>query len=305
MTETTEKNSRLLYLLASPLHAFGNILEGCPVLDKPNEFLLHAARKGSMFRTKLALATGAKVGAEHYRERNSPLHWAAKNGDPDLVKLFISNSADVNARGSYGQRPLHEAVNCNHYDAAKLLINNSADVNAGDRYDNTPLHAAAKENVQGLAQLLISNGANVNARNTYGLTPLYEAIEGGHTELARLLVDNGANVNSENRKESPLHWAARYGRNEITKLLIDNGANVNARNEAGETPLQRAKDEGFDGVAKLIQAEIEKRAAQQGNGPSETFGASAPAANAQGATGPSSLTAKRAPISRKTVLAMG
>lgn len=63
----------------------------------------------------------------------APLHWAAKSGKEDVVKLLHRNNADVNVRTRGGYTPLHLAAMQNHYAVAELLVKvYGADTNIRD-----------------------------------------------------------------------------------------------------------------------------------------------------------------------------
>ena len=51
------------------------------------------------------------------------LHWAAKHGDTDLVKLLAGTyQANVNAKSHGGYSPLHIAAQHNHQEVFDLLV---------------------------------------------------------------------------------------------------------------------------------------------------------------------------------------
>ena len=70
------------------------------------------------------------------RVQDTPLHWAAINGDFDIAKLLIEAGADINARGENDYRPIHEAISHKHVDILNLLLQHDAecktDLGGGD-----------------------------------------------------------------------------------------------------------------------------------------------------------------------------
>jgi ankyrin repeat protein len=60
----------------------------------------------------------------------------------NMVKLLISNKAEVNAKDNDGCTPLHKAASSANKDVVKVLLSNHADVNAKDNDGNTPLDYA-------------------------------------------------------------------------------------------------------------------------------------------------------------------
>jgi len=60
----------------------------------------------------------------------TPLHWAADNGNKEVVELLLAKGADVNAKADNGNTPLHLAIHKGNKDIVKLLISRGADINA-------------------------------------------------------------------------------------------------------------------------------------------------------------------------------
>ena len=76
------------------------------------------------------------------------LHYAARRGDVEIVKMLLANGADVNIIHSHKSTALmnvvgQSTVDQRHVDIAKLLIKNGVDVNAVDEYESTALTSTA------------------------------------------------------------------------------------------------------------------------------------------------------------------
>ncbi|MBQ9817689.1 MAG: ankyrin repeat domain-containing protein [Proteobacteria bacterium] len=88
-----------------------------------------------------------------------------RNDVTDLVKLLVSNGADVNHRTPKGVTPLMWA---NHPNVIKYLLDKGADINAVDHKQWTALHWAIRNNRLEAAQVLLDAGIDRNAKDTDG-----------------------------------------------------------------------------------------------------------------------------------------
>ena len=137
------------------------------------------------------LAAGAEMDA----------HVAAWLNATGIVKSFIVNGGDINARNHWNKTLLHMASwstdPIGEDNAMLFLIVNGADVNATYGGGITPLHGAARFNALSRAPVLIENGADVNAKDEDGETPLDYAIEKGHAKMQSLLRRHGGSCNKK------------------------------------------------------------------------------------------------------------
>ena len=82
---------------------------------------------------------------------------------------------------------LSEAACVGAIDIVKLRVSQGADVNAGNRTGNTPLHWAAMFGKTDTVKYLLDSGADPDAKNEDGHTPCALAGSHGHESLARFL----------------------------------------------------------------------------------------------------------------------
>jgi ankyrin repeat protein len=81
-------------------------------------------------------------------EQTSPLHIAAINGRPEIVKFCVGNGCPVNERDGYGMTPLHYAAKRPNLHVVQCLIECGADpqmkdscgCNAADVAGNDRIH---------------------------------------------------------------------------------------------------------------------------------------------------------------------
>jgi Domain of unknown function (DUF6438)/Ankyrin repeats (3 copies) len=159
--------------------------------------------------------------------KGSVLMYAARSGNPELVREILNYHPNLDVRDSEGQTVLFAASEYTNEDSedgrvecVKLLVAAGADVNAHDENGNTPLHETFLHEVE---EELLKLGADVNARNSNGETPIFTT------------VDDSA-----------------------MQLFIRHGADLTIRNNKGETVFEAAKAKGptrQEALRKAIEAE--------------------------------------------------
>ena len=217
------------------------------------------------------------------------LHWAAHNGDADLVDRLIKAGANVNAKNEFGSTPLIEAALANSTPVIESLVKAGADVDATYVDGETVLMILARSTNVKAAKLLMDHEANVNAvESQKQQTALMWAAAQGQAPIVRELIAHGADVNARayinptataNFSDStykdwpsnvsaepragprapggltPLLYAAREGCLDCAKALIEGKANLNMADPEGITPLiMSITNFHFDIAAALIKA---------------------------------------------------
>jgi len=233
-------------------------------VNNPNDMtFIYSAEGGNIKVVSKYLDAGQDLNTQGYQ--GTALHYAAKNGQYEMVKFLISKGADVNTRTEWSNfTPLHIAaspvINVGAK-VAELLIDEGADINAKNLDGETPLdladdpkildllrkrggksgaddsiHVAAKKGNIKATKKHLDSVKDVNVKNGKGLTALHYAAGAGHKEIAEFLISKGADLNvRDNSGSSPLHNATDY--KEIVELLIAKGADVNAKNKGDSTVL--------------------------------------------------------------------
>jgi ankyrin len=155
------------------------------------------------------------------------LHFAAREGALDAVRVLADGRADLNVTDPDGITPLYLSIINAHFDVAALLIDKGADVRKGDRAGRTPLFMAADAHSMewlfsrpipepsgeltalDVAARLVARGADVNARLTgrpfalhhdsngnrnisEGATAFFRAATTSDLDMMRLLLEHGA-----------------------------------------------------------------------------------------------------------------
>ncbi|MGB6449563.1 MAG: ankyrin repeat domain-containing protein [Steroidobacteraceae bacterium] len=228
-------------------------------------------------------ASAASALLEHHADVNArmpdgttALHWAAHDGDLNLVRRLIAAGAKVRVVNDYGSTPMAEAAQYGDVRIIRALLDAGADVESPNAEGQTALMTVARSNHVDVAQLLIARGANVNARESWrGQTALMWAAAMSEPEMVRLLLHHGADPNTrssirnwarrvtaeprpQNRPVgglTALLFAAREGCAPCAEALVRGGAKIDFADPDGISPLLMATlNARWDVAASLIKA---------------------------------------------------
>jgi ankyrin repeat protein len=202
--------------------------------------------KISAFVLSSALALSALL---HASSNASSVADAAMNGDRAAVRALLTSGDDVNAAQGDGMTALHWAARHGDVDLIKMLLAAGANVKATTRLANyTPLLMAAEIGSAGAIDALIAAGADPKGTTASGVTPLMFASAAGQADAVKTLVARGADVNAAEptRGTTPLMFAAANRRTEAIRALLAAGAKVDELNKvvnlktAGPSPEEAA-----------------------------------------------------------------
>jgi ankyrin repeat protein len=153
------------------------------------------------------------------------LHYAALNGDAELLQHLLAEGADPTATTRDGAQALHWAV-LGKGDGAvvPLLLAAGAPAGTAGPLGLSTTHLAALFGNAGALTALLDGGADPNVRSRAGVAPLHLA---GSVAAATVLLDRGGDVNAaDDTGATPFHWSHNH---ELAKFLLARGANINAR----------------------------------------------------------------------------
>ena len=204
---------------------------------KLDEALVQSAHEENWGKLKRLLAAGADVNATD-RHGLTALGLAQLKGDVGsagpITKFLLDAGANVKTANDSGQTPLMFAAGNGEFESVKMFLSAGADVKAVDKEDWTPLIYAAANSRMESAKMLLAAGADIHAVDEKGQTPLIKAAinasfstANGEIEFVKMLLDAGADINAMDKKGlTALNLVIEEERDdEIVKFLLAAGAN--------------------------------------------------------------------------------
>jgi ankyrin repeat protein len=174
-----------------------------------------------------------------------------RDGNRAAARALLRSGANVNAADADGTTPLHWAVRNDDIDMVRLLLRRGARVRVANRYGATPLSLAALNGSAGMITVLLAAGADPNSVVSKGQTVLMTAARTGNPAAVKVLLDHGARVDAREAElgETALIWAASENHADVVRLLIAHGADVNERTTRLSFPRQQF---GLEGVPTFL-----------------------------------------------------
>lgn len=234
--------------------------------------LTNVARRGGPVNTAI-LKLLVERGADIHADNASAIVDAAREAEPEVVRLLLAKGAPPNARNKdrINNTALMEAAGGRSVENVQLLLAAGADLQAVNNEGQTALMAAVRLDHRyrpsdrlPIIELLLNRGAEINQVDKSGQSPLLLSVRqhmseaGGvvaHAEVVKLLLDRGANVQAKDeRGDTALVVTAGVWRGsiEIAKLLLNKGINVNAQNKKGATALMVAVARPWPELVNLL-----------------------------------------------------
>lgn len=249
---------------------------------------------------RLLVERGARVNARQRDQGWTALTITLNRPNPslDLVRYLLLKGADPNLAMNDGETPLHFAVRSKNVQLVDILLSHGASVSArtndreivypnrgpqalpsdrvrSDQFDQafepgfrnagrTPFHELGENWNRAVALRLLASKADRNAVDVNGWTALHFAAKAADSSAIAGLIELGLDPNAASRGGfRPLHIALRAGfgfPNVATvRLLIQKGADPKARNKMGQTPLEQ------------LRADAQRRVQNPSNDPETAF----------------------------------
>ncbi|HIA52845.1 MAG TPA: hypothetical protein EYN91_12280 [Candidatus Melainabacteria bacterium] len=184
----------------------------------------------SIEKAKMLLNAGSSID-EQGRCGMTCLHYAAQEGQTEMINWLLSLGVDVDILDSYEETPLMTAVKHEQADAAQLFLNAGANALAEEDVGLQPINMATCPEI---VEILVRAGADIDRVDPRGEVVLKEAAEKGNGKLVERLIALGANVNNlGGGVGTALNAATNCDELEIMKVLLDAGADPNLPVEDG------------------------------------------------------------------------
>ncbi|MCX2868885.1 ankyrin repeat domain-containing protein [Kluyvera cryocrescens] len=186
---------------------------------------------------------------------------AAQQGELTKLKSCLRQVVDINACNRQGQTAITLASLNKKYDCVAALIDAGADINKQDQTCLNPFLISCLNNDLTLLRLILPARPDLNCLTRFGGVGLTPACEKGHLDIVKeLLIRTQINVNHTNFVGwTPLLEAIVLNdggeiQQTIVALLLEHGASPHMTDKYGKTPLELAREKGFEEIAQLLIA---------------------------------------------------
>ena len=213
--------------------------------------LMTCAKTGNADAVRWLIEYGAAINATEPAQNQTPLMWAAAERHPDVVSALIQAHADLKALTKQGFAAIHFAARVGDLDSVKLLLAAGVDVNlptgAGAGAGYTPLMVATLRAQVDVAQYLLDHGADPNA-DCAGFTPLHWAST----------TWEGYAANPVYGFDDPMSGIPdRQAKLRLVKSLLAHGAKVNARMTKRQPSFATGYTDAVGATPLLLAASVD------------------------------------------------
>ena len=220
--------------------------------------------------TRMLVEAGAEVNARTEAGDTALIVAAQRAGGARVVEYLLDKGANLKTATNDGATALHHAAECGDVDVLKLLVDKGADVDAQRKNPfggQSPLASAVVFGHGAAVRYLLSKGAKANI----GDAGLSRAVFQGNVEIVKALLEAGVEVKNRGNQAfpgfggfEPILALACFSYNadpQIVRMLLDRGADPASKSQQGRTPLELARERGYEDVARLLVQAIEKKQA--------------------------------------------
>lgn len=143
------------------------------ISNKHGHYPIHTAILNRRKECVQRLMSYPDVELQKDAEQQTPLEYAFKLNDPDLISICVNALTDVNRRNVLGETPLLLAAGVGNHHIFERLMSKGADIHAVDMNGNAVLHCAVLSgNIDMVSWLLARSDIDKSQSNKNGQTPL-------------------------------------------------------------------------------------------------------------------------------------
>ena len=190
----------------------------------------------------------------------TPLHRAIEcEADSKTLSFLLTQGADPNPQDDNGNTPLHYAAQNGNLEAVKILLNHNANphlINAFKKNALCDINASNQEHPLALYETLLKHGSrgcfwehNHDISETFHRTLIHLA--GAYFDPKK--------VDFDSQQNTILHWACYYGQKEGVEALLEKGSPIDLQNLQNKTPFMIAKDREDRTLQDLLEAAASNR----------------------------------------------
>lgn len=236
--------------------------------------LMTCARTGNADAVRLLIEYGAAVNAKEPAQNQTAIMWAAAERHPNVVSALIAAHADLKAHSKEGFTPIHFSARVGDLESIKLLLAAGVDVNIQTQ-TNQPQTADNDE-----PAITIGLTRAARAGGAPGYTPLLVATLRAQVDVALYLLEHGADPNIDAPGFTPLHWASttwegyaanpvygfedpmsgipdRQAKLRLVRALLAHGAKVNARMTRRQPSFATGYTDAVGATPLLLAASVD------------------------------------------------
>ena len=160
--------------------------------------LFVALSQGSVDIVRLLLSKGTKPNARFPKTGDTPLMTAARERQPEVMRVLIEGGANVHMKNYKGMTALKFAIDSGEMNGVRVLLDHGAKAN-GSGLMYAIWYAPAQ-----ITRALLEHGVNANFKDATGDTPLFLALRMRRDKpTLRVLLEHGAKMNAINTSRVP------------------------------------------------------------------------------------------------------
>ena len=217
--------------------------------------LHYAAREGNRDLLDILLARGAQINIET-TDQWTPLMLAARNDQLEILRTLLQKGADLSLKNTEGETALDIAVKHNQRYVALFLKN--PDSFERLQKNKKLIESFSEKSSEGILTLnstlsLLKQGADIDWATDDGWQAIHFAARENNTVLMEFLLEKNATTNIVTANGwSPLHLAAYNGHVDICHQLLQAGADKDLKNDENKTAKKIAQENQHPFVVDLL-----------------------------------------------------